>query len=76
MLNCDIKINKLLRERRDGTIKTEIWAEITDRITRRIINKRIWWKDNEGVYHDGVPDLPIEFREAVDNAWLEKSRKW
>ena len=71
-----IEINKLSKERKDGTFKTEIWAEITDKLTFRTMNRRIWWKDDEGVFHDGVPDLPIEIRGAVDTAWIEKSKKW
>ena len=56
--------------------ETEIWTEITDRETCKTITKRIWWEDDEGVYHDETPSLPIELREDVDNAWIEKSRKW
>ena len=76
MPDYDIKINNLLKERKNGTMKTEIWTEITDRETYKTITKRIWWEDDEGVYHDETPSLPIELREDVDNAWIEKSRKW
>lgn len=76
MPDYNIKITKLLKERENGTMKTEIWTEITDRETRKTITKRIWWEDDEGVYHDETPSLPIELREDVDNAWIEKSRKW
>ena len=40
------------------------------------MNKLIWWEDNEGIFHDGTPGLPVDLREMVDNAWIEKSRKW
>jgi len=72
----DINIKKLLKEGEKGNIKTEIWAEITNRSNYETINRRIWWEDDDGVFHDGTPDLPIELRGDVDNAWIEKSRKW
>jgi len=65
-----------LRGGEKGNIKTEIWAEITNINTRETTNRRIWWKGEDGVFHDGTPDLPIELRADVDNAWIEKSRKW
>ena len=76
MPNYDIDIRRLLMKDKDGVIKTEIRAKIIDRETGKIINKRIWWEDDDGFYHDGTPDLPIELRDAVDNAWIEKSRNW
>ena len=76
MPDYDIEITKLLKKRKNGTMKTEIWTEITDRETCKTITKRIWWEDDKGVYHDETPSLPIELREDVDNAWIEKSRKW
>lgn len=76
MPDYDIEINKLQRKSEDGNTRTEIWAEITDTETCTTMNKRIWWEDDNGVYHDETPDLPLELREAVDNAWIEKSRKW
>ena len=57
-------------------MKTEIWTEITDKETCKTITKRIWWQDDDGIYHDETPSLPIELRQDVDNAWIEKSRKW
>jgi len=76
MSDYDIRINRLLKESRDGAIKTEIWTKIKDKKTCEIVSKRIWWEDNNGIYHDGTPDLPIELRKDIDNAWIEKSRKW
>lgn len=75
MPNYNIEIHRKLREGKEGSIKTEIWAEITDMITGTTMNRRIWWEDDDGVYHDETPDLPIELRDVVDNAWIEKSRK-
>jgi len=75
MSDYNIEINKLVKEMENGIIKTEIWAEITDKETNETMKNRIWWKDDDG-YHDGLRDLPIEVRDAVDNAWIEKSRKW
>ena len=76
MSSYDIEISRLLKESRNGTIKTEIWTEITDKETCKTITKRIWWQDDEGVYHDETPTLPFDVRQDVDNAWIEKSRKW
>jgi len=76
MSNYNIEINKLLKEMKNGNIKTEIWVELTNKVTSKTIKSRIWWEDDNGAYHDGVRDLPIEIRDAVDNAWIEKSRKW
>jgi hypothetical protein len=72
----DINIKRLLKEGEKGNIKTEIWAEITNRSLCETTNRRIWWEGENGVFHDGTPDLPIELRGDVDNAWIEKSRKW
>ena len=75
MSKYDIKIKKLLKKGSGGNTKTEIWAEIIDKDTSKIINQKIWWEDDEGVYHDGTPDLPPELRKVIDNAWIEKIRK-
>ncbi|MCK4416114.1 MAG: hypothetical protein KAU84_03085 [Thermoplasmatales archaeon] len=76
MSGYKIKINRLLKDGERGNIKTEIWAEITNRETSTTMNKLIWWQDENGIYHDGTPNLPVHLREMVDNAWIEKSRKW
>jgi len=76
MSDYDINIKRLLKEGKKGNIKTEIWVEITNLDTSKTMTKRIWWKDDDGVFHDGTPGLPIHLRDAVDNAWIEKSRKW
>ena len=76
MPDYGINIEKLFRESESGNCKTEIWAEITDRETCKAISRRIWWEDDEGAYHDETPDLPVELRGDVDNAWIEKSKKW
>jgi len=62
MSEYDVNIKRLLKEGKKGDIKT--------------MNKRIWWESEDGVFHDGTSELPVEFRDAVDNAWIEKSRKW
>jgi len=72
----DINIKKLLNGSKKGNIKTEIWAEITNINTCETMNRRIWWKGEDGVFHDETPDLPIDIQGDVDNAWIEKSRKW
>jgi len=66
----------MLKKGKNGINKTEIWTEITDKETSTTITKRIWWQDAEGIYHDDTPTLPIDVRQDVDNAWIEKSRKW
>ena len=76
MSNYDIDIKKLQTRDENGNIVTEIWAEITNKETYEIIHQRIWWEDGDGVFHDATANLPIELREDVDNAWIEKSRKW
>ena len=76
MSEYDVNIKRLLKESKRDDIKTEIWAEITNRDTCETMNRRIWWEGEDGVFHDETPYLPIEFRDAVDNAWIEKSRKW
>lgn len=76
MSNYDIKISKLLKDCKDGTTKTEIWTKIKDKKTSKIISKRIWWEDEKGIYHDATPELPINLRKHIDNAWIEMKRKW
>jgi hypothetical protein len=76
MSEYDVNIKRLLKEGEKGDIKSEIWAEITNKNTCETMNRRIWWEDDNGVFHDGTPDLPIELQGDVDNAWIEKSRRW
>ena len=71
-----VDIKKLLKESTGGIQRAEIWAEITNIESTQTMNRRIWWEDEDGVLHDETPNLPIDVREAVDNAWLEKKRKW
>ncbi len=75
MSEYTIKIKKILKEEK-GKIKTEIWTDIQNKETGKTITKRIWWKDDQGIYRDGTGELPSQFRESVDNIWIEKSRKW
>ncbi len=76
MPDYNINIKRLLKESENGTNKTELWAEITDNKTCKTINRRIWWEEDNGIFHDETPTLPIKLRDAVDNAWIEKRRKW
>ena len=75
MTNYKIEINEILRNDYDDTKNIGIWAKIKNLKTGEIINKHIWWKDKDGIMHDGTPDLPVKLRNLVDNAWLEYSRK-
>jgi hypothetical protein len=68
-----IEITEILKENQEGK-KKEIWANIINIKTNVTSKKRIWWKDNKGIIHDGTPDLPVNIRDAVDNAWIA-SRK-
>ncbi len=76
MSNYEVNIKRLLKEGSKGSNKTEIWAEITDKKTCKTMNRRIWWEEDNGTFHDESPMLPAEVRTAVDNAWIEKRRKW
>jgi len=75
MTNFKIKINQVAQEGTEKSEKTEIWAEITNKATGTIMNKRIWWVAENGVFRDGVSELPSEVRAMVDNAWIEFRRK-
>ncbi|MEF8879242.1 MAG: hypothetical protein V5A64_02465 [Candidatus Thermoplasmatota archaeon] len=74
-MTYSIKIDEKTKATKKDS-KSEIWAEIIDSDTNKKMDKLIWWKDKKGVIHDCTPDLPPELREKVDNAWLEKKRKW
>ena len=69
MTNYVIEINEILKNDLDENKKIGIWARIKNLKTGEIINKHIWWKDREGIIHDGTPDLPVKLRDLVDNAW-------
>jgi hypothetical protein len=76
MSDYDIEIHRRQKIGVAGATKTEIWAEINDKLTGKTITKLIWWEDDEGAFHDETPDLPVEIRDQIDNAWIEKCRKW
>jgi hypothetical protein len=73
LTNYEIEINEILKNDPDNNKKIGIWAQIKNTKTGEIINKRIWWKDHEGIFHDGTIDLPISIRDLIDNAWFEYS---
>jgi len=75
MPDYNIEIQRKVREGKDGDTRSELWAEITDLATGTTMNKRIWWEDDDGLYHDETPNLPLELREQIDNAWIEKKDK-
>ena len=74
MSNFNVICKRILKEGKKDDIKTEIWADITDLATCKTIKKRIWWKDDKGIMHDGTTDLPTNLRDLVDNAWIESRR--
>lgn len=76
MSDYDINLSRIFKKSTTGDNKMEIWAEITNKKNCSKMNRRIFWVDDEGIFHDETPDLPIEVREHVDNAWIEKKRKW
>ena len=61
MSEYDVNIKRLLKEGKKGDIKTEIWAEITNKKTYVTMNTRIWWEDEDGVFRDETSELPVEF---------------
>jgi len=76
MSEYDINISRMFRTTKTGEKKSEIWAEIIDKDSCETLKKKIWWEDDEGTHHDETPSLPIDIRKAVDNAWIEKKRRW
>ena len=74
MPDYTIDVYRLQRKGKDGELKTEIWAEIIDEYTGLRMNRILWWEDDEGIYHDATVDIPVELRDLVDNAWIEKRR--
>ena len=76
MSNYDVNIQQQKKKLDNGKEQTEIWAEIIEKNSGKITNKLIWWEDENGIYHDETKNLPVELREIIDNAWLEKKRKW
>lgn len=76
MSDYDIHLKRLFKESNRGGNITEIWADITDKTNCTTMTRKIFWKDDDGIFHDETPNLPVEVRNAVDNAWIEKRRKW
>ena len=75
MTDYKIEITEILKKDFEDNKETGIWAKITNLETCKTIKKRIWWKDGEGIIHDGTTELPVNLRDLVDNAWIEYSRK-
>ncbi len=71
MTNYKIEINEILEDDFDNTKKSGIWAKIKNLKSGEIINKHIWWRDKDGIMHDGTIELPVKIRNLVDNAWLD-----
>jgi len=76
MDDYDIEIHRVQKEQKTGEPTTEIWATINDKSAGKILNKRLWWTDENGVFHDETPTLPVELRNPIDNKWIEQRRKW
>jgi hypothetical protein len=67
-MNYDINIR--FEQNKDEKFKEEIWADIYNPIKDEFIKKLIWYKDENGLIHDESSNLPIKFRDIVDNAWI------
>ena len=74
LTSYEIEINEILKSDLDKNKKNGLWAKIKNLKTGEIMNRRIWWKDQDGIYHDGTFNLPVKLRVLVDNAWLEYSK--
>ena len=72
----EIEIDRVIKTDHDGNTKTEIWAFIKNLRTSENLKKLIFWEDEHGHFHDETPNLPIEYRNLIDNAWIEKKRSW
>ena len=75
MSEYDVNITRMSKKGTSGNILSEIWAEITNTDNFETYKKRIFWQGDDGIHHDETPSLPVDFRDAVDNAWIEKRRK-
>ncbi len=71
-----VEIDRIIKKDVGGEDRTEIWAKIQNMETNQVMNKRIWWEDENGLFHDETPNLPVDLRDLVDNAWIEKRREW
>lgn len=71
-----VEVSRVIKEGIEGREKTEIWAKITDKNTKKTRDTLIWWEDDDGTFHDETPNLPADLRDKVDNAWIEKRRHW
>ncbi len=76
MTDYKVEIDRVIKKGFEGKDKTEIWAKIKNNKTSETEKILIWWEDEHGVFHDETPNLPIEIRDVVDNAWIEKRRQW
>ena len=66
-----VEIDEILKKNHNKGKVTEIWARIINLKTCNTLRKRIWWKDKDGVFHDESKNVPVKFRDMVDNAWLQ-----
>jgi hypothetical protein len=76
MNNYNVNIFRIFKSKDKKNGKSEIWAEITNSFNDDTIKKRLFWNDENGIIHDGSVDLPVHLRDLVDNAWIEKCKKW
>ena len=76
MSDYEIEISRALKKETKDKTKIELWDKTTSRNIKKITNDHIWQKDDDGMFHDETPQLPIKVREDVDNVWTEKCGKW
>jgi len=74
MIDYKVEIDEILKKDQEGRNISEIWAKIINVKTNYTIKKLTWWKKEESIVHDELKDLLMEFRDMVDNAWLQAVR--
>ncbi len=71
----EVEINRALKKETKDKTKIELCGKTTSRNIKKITNDCIWWKDDDGMFHDETPQLPIKIREDADNIRIEKRGK-
>ncbi len=74
MIDYKVEIDEILKKDQEWRNISEIWAKIINVKTNYTIKKLTWWKKEDGIVHDELKDLLMEFRDMVDNAWLQAVR--
>ena len=75
IIDYDVKIRIVCPDDDNEKVKEEIWVDIFNSNDDNILKELIWWKDDRGISHDESSNLPIKFRDIVDNAWISSIKK-